>query len=59
MRFLRIMERLEKQKEAKQIKREHHGQRYDEKLGVWVDRPKPIRKYQDRKIERKNKKKGA
>ena len=40
-------------KKAKALEREaHRGEKYDDKLGCWVPSPLPIRKYENRKIER-------
>lgn len=38
-------------------KAKHRGERFDVKIGKWVEAKMPIRKYEDRKIERHLKRK--
>lgn len=44
MSIKRMIARQKKIKAIKEEKARHRGQRWDAKLGRWVDRPKPYRK---------------
>lgn len=57
MGFSRMLKRNAFKKRQAIEKAKHRGERFDVKIGKWVEAKMPIRKYEDRKIERHLKRK--